>query len=494
MNQREFVSNSTRPLDNNINNSANNHNNNSNTAITTNNIQTLPSIANLLTQNTPISPTVLPQGTNHLEIVLLPTNNSPNSVNISTNQTHNNYVNINTTMQQSPPGTVPTRVYAINSQPPPQYIEAYSSDINLQQSPSNANVTLQPQLVTSIISNNNQVYQPQIQPQQQQNIILTQQVDYNGPTPQHMTTSMSPSMLQQQYQPGPQQYQPGQQQYQPSQPQYYFLTPSMVPSQNMVQQPIQISIPTPLSQPPQSKPQQATIMSIEHPPQPQQQQGYYVSQTNPNILAYPIIKLPSNPLIPSTTTTDDKTTLQNQNSPPRLQNIASTTQDAFTHNQMSNEKGSQRYPLYPQMNINETDNKLKLSLDGKTSPFDDAKRTQRKTIVSGGGNDLHSQLQMNISRTNSNDSITCKGEEKIKLVDSNGKVLIKRKLDAKTLKDKQCPICGKKCSRPSILKTHYFIHTGEAPYKCTWPTCGKTFNVKSNMVRHMKSHGNGIPH
>lgn len=53
---------------------------------------------------------------------------------------------------------------------------------------------------------------------------------------------------------------------------------------------------------------------------------------------------------------------------------------------------------------------------------------------------------------------------------------------------KQCPVCGKICSRPSTLKTHYLIHSGDTPFKCTWEGCTKAFNVKSNMMRHLKSH------
>lgn len=53
---------------------------------------------------------------------------------------------------------------------------------------------------------------------------------------------------------------------------------------------------------------------------------------------------------------------------------------------------------------------------------------------------------------------------------------------------KQCPACGKICSRPSTLKTHYLIHTGDTPFKCPWQDCKKAFNVKSNMLRHLKCH------
>lgn len=53
---------------------------------------------------------------------------------------------------------------------------------------------------------------------------------------------------------------------------------------------------------------------------------------------------------------------------------------------------------------------------------------------------------------------------------------------------KQCPVCGKICSRPSTLKTHYLTHTGDTPFKCPWKGCDKSFNVKSNMNRHLKGH------
>ena len=52
----------------------------------------------------------------------------------------------------------------------------------------------------------------------------------------------------------------------------------------------------------------------------------------------------------------------------------------------------------------------------------------------------------------------------------------------------QCNICGKILTRPSSLHSHMFVHTGDRPYICKWPNCGKTFNVKSNMNRHYKLH------
>lgn len=55
-------------------------------------------------------------------------------------------------------------------------------------------------------------------------------------------------------------------------------------------------------------------------------------------------------------------------------------------------------------------------------------------------------------------------------------------------KNRVCPLCHKIFNRPSGLKTHMHIHTGEKPYKCDWAGCGKYFSVRSNMIRHNKIH------
>ena len=55
-----------------------------------------------------------------------------------------------------------------------------------------------------------------------------------------------------------------------------------------------------------------------------------------------------------------------------------------------------------------------------------------------------------------------------------------------------CPICNKSFLRPSALKQHNKTHTGERPYCCEFPTCGRSrpgngFSILSNLRRHVKA-------
>ncbi|RIA90781.1 hypothetical protein C1645_875873 [Glomus cerebriforme] len=57
----------------------------------------------------------------------------------------------------------------------------------------------------------------------------------------------------------------------------------------------------------------------------------------------------------------------------------------------------------------------------------------------------------------------------------------------------QCPYCSKRFSRPSSLRIHTYSHTGEKPFVCTEPGCGRKFSVQSNMRRHLRVHRLGRP-
>ncbi|QRW07519.1 C2H2 zinc finger [Ceratobasidium sp. AG-Ba] len=48
----------------------------------------------------------------------------------------------------------------------------------------------------------------------------------------------------------------------------------------------------------------------------------------------------------------------------------------------------------------------------------------------------------------------------------------------------KCDVCGKKFRRPSGLKDHKNIHSGDKPYCCPLDTCRKGFATRSNMIRH----------
>ncbi|KAI8150155.1 hypothetical protein BJV82DRAFT_586064 [Fennellomyces sp. T-0311] len=56
----------------------------------------------------------------------------------------------------------------------------------------------------------------------------------------------------------------------------------------------------------------------------------------------------------------------------------------------------------------------------------------------------------------------------------------------------KCSYCHKGFSRPSSLRIHIYSHTGEKPFDCPEPGCGRRFSVQSNMRRHMRVHRIGV--
>ncbi|KAF9225728.1 hypothetical protein BS17DRAFT_729802 [Gyrodon lividus] len=53
----------------------------------------------------------------------------------------------------------------------------------------------------------------------------------------------------------------------------------------------------------------------------------------------------------------------------------------------------------------------------------------------------------------------------------------------------QCEQCKKEFPRPSGLATHMNSHSGAKPYKCSVPNCDRSFAVRSNARRHLRTHG-----
>ncbi len=51
-----------------------------------------------------------------------------------------------------------------------------------------------------------------------------------------------------------------------------------------------------------------------------------------------------------------------------------------------------------------------------------------------------------------------------------------------------CEICGKRVSRPAILKIHMRKHTGEKPFVCNFSGCDYRSAQKSNLTTHMRKH------
>ncbi|KAJ7578993.1 hypothetical protein C8J56DRAFT_334413 [Mycena floridula] len=58
----------------------------------------------------------------------------------------------------------------------------------------------------------------------------------------------------------------------------------------------------------------------------------------------------------------------------------------------------------------------------------------------------------------------------------------------KTSRSNICSVCSKHFAYPSDLRVHMAIHTDENPFICQFPSCRRSFNVKSNLRRHERLH------
>lgn len=60
-----------------------------------------------------------------------------------------------------------------------------------------------------------------------------------------------------------------------------------------------------------------------------------------------------------------------------------------------------------------------------------------------------------------------------------------------TMSKNICALCGKNYARPSTLKTHMRIHSGERPFHCK--VCNKSFSQAANLTAHLRVHSGEKP-
>ena len=56
------------------------------------------------------------------------------------------------------------------------------------------------------------------------------------------------------------------------------------------------------------------------------------------------------------------------------------------------------------------------------------------------------------------------------------------------IKQHQCFYCEKRFSLQQYLEEHIYIHTGEMPFVCKYPGCGRKFRQAGKLSIHKKTH------
>jgi len=146
---------------------------------------------------------------------------------------------------------------------------------------------------------------------------------------------------------------------------------------------------------------------------------------------------------------------------------------------------------WPQPLANAPEWSAKRLPDGSTSPSE-PRETLRSDIgeTSGGLRSSDEYLEASVRQNSSGyeTSLSAEGGEDQTLRSEGDKGKGRRNRKERR-RQHECLYCPKAFDRPSSLAAHIKTHTGDKPFKCDHPGCGKDFAVRSNLTRHLRMHG-----